>query len=370
MGINSLKEYSEVAIVGGRSDFYPVDLTTPPQEVIVGGLRLYELLGLLLCREGRGARLYNVVDDVHVGCRSPSLLKELPCRIDVEYTTEAPPGVPLVSVEQIVDMFLRNSLDFRPTSNSLNLVDVVRLNVEVMSRVVGLIREVVGDNVFGGRVRSDVPKDVVVVKGTVREYVVFEGPAVVGPQSEILPFTYVRGAALYLGCKVRDEVKNVVLDVFSKKPHGGYLGDSYVGKFVNFGAGTNVSNLKNTYGSIRVRTRGGYVEAGRKMGALVGDFVKTAVNTTIYCGKSIGPFSHLYGTVIEDVPPFVIYARSLGVDPVELDLEKALEIYRREYGDMIMPSYDRVILAAYERSKRAREEAGITRGKYKLVTST
>jgi hypothetical protein len=76
---------------------------------------------------------------------------------------------------------------------------------------------------------------------------------------------------------------------YSNKTNEGFMGDSYVGKWVNIGAGTTVSNLKNTYGEISVATREGAVKTGRRfLGALIGDHTKTAVGTRLIAGSYLG----------------------------------------------------------------------------------
>ncbi len=284
---------------------------TECQSLIAGGIRLYEYLPLFLCDEYQGMRLY-------VGRRARydmpiTAALGLPCR--VEYVAGDPPdGVEAVDARLLPTLaFEQGNLDCGGARLDLGLrrwtdrcvrvdsmADLLVRNVELMGRVVGRMRELLGD-VVKGPVGGTLVGDVVVL-GRVYEYAYVEGPAIVGPGSSVLPFTYVRpGSALYGNVKVRDEAKNAVMDVFSNKAHGGYLGDAYVGKFVNIGAGTTVSNLKNTLGPVRFRGR----EVG-KMGPVIGDFAKTAISTSIYGGRVVGVMSHVYGTIARDVPPFSI----------------------------------------------------------------
>lgn len=115
------------------------------------------------------------------------------------------------------------------------------------------------------------------------------GPALVGPDCELQSFTLLRpGSVLYWGGNVvGGEVKNSVLDKGSRKPHHGYLGDSYLGKWINLGAGTSVSNLKNTLGHVRFMGR----DTGMsKLGPIIGgDWVRSGINSSIMTGKAVGP---------------------------------------------------------------------------------
>lgn len=159
-----------------------------------------------------------------------------------------------------------------------------------------------------------------------------EGPIVIEGGASIRPFACVRGP-LYLGScgrineqavirpgvsighmsKVGGEVEASIIEPFSNKQHHGYLGHSYLGRWVNLGAGTCNSNLKNTYGSIRLEIGEQRIDTGLQfMGCVVGDFTKTAINTAIFTGKLIGCGSMVYGSVTTNVPSFVNYARSFG----------------------------------------------------------
>src|SRR5688500_19083961 len=96
--------------------------------------------------------------------------------------------------------------------------------------------------------------------------------------------------------KVGGEVSNSIVLGYSNKAHDGYLGDSYVGKWINLGAGTTTSNLNNTYGEITVTTRTGPERTGRRfLGSLIGDHARTAIGTRLMAGSYIG-FSSLLAT--------------------------------------------------------------------------
>jgi len=91
------------------------------------------------------------------------------------------------------------------------------------------------------------------------------------------------------------------------------LGHSYVGSWVNLGAGTCNSDLKNTYGEVKMEYAYGKVNTGSQfVGCLVGDYSKSAINTSIFTGKLIGVCSMVYGFVTTNVPSFVNYARHFG----------------------------------------------------------
>ena len=136
----------------------------------------------------------------------------------------------------------------------------------------------------------------------IKAFSVLRGPLSIGHNCIINSFAEISHSQIGNVCKIGGEIKESIMAEYSNKQHHGFLGHSYVGKWVNIGAGTNVSNLKNTYGSIKMAG----INTGQQfLGCIIGDFTKIAINTTIFCGKVIGVSSHLYGTINADVPSFV-----------------------------------------------------------------
>ena len=130
----------------------------------------------------------------------------------------------------------------------------------------------------------------VVVEGgaTVRSGSVVEGPALIRAGATVGPNAYVRGRTLLAeNTKVGQsvEVKNSVIMEGSAVPHLSYVGDSVLGRDVNFGAGTNVANLRHDDDDVRMTVKGKRVSTGRrKFGVVVGDGVKTGINTSLNPG--------------------------------------------------------------------------------------
>ena len=154
----------------------------------------------------------------------------------------------------------------------------------------------------------------VVIEGgaEVGPFVCLDGPAWIGPEARISPHTWLRaGAAIGRACRVGGEVEASVMEPFSNKPHDGYLGHSHIGSWTNLAAGTITGNLKATYGPVRLHDLlpdGSRVtiHTGRQfLGALVGDFVKSAVNTSLPCGARIGVAATIGGSPPELVPAFL-----------------------------------------------------------------
>lgn len=158
------------------------------------------------------------------------------------------------------------------------------------------------------------------------------GPIVIDAGATIKPFSYLVGPIFVgTGCtinehssikdcvcltravKVGGEIEATVIEPYSNKQHHGFLGHSYLGSWINLGAGTCNSDLKNTYGNVNMTYGNEKVATDMQfVGCIVGDYVKTAINTSIFTGKTIGPCSMLYGYVTSNVPGFVNYARTFG----------------------------------------------------------
>ncbi|TMT85884.1 glucose-1-phosphate thymidylyltransferase [Haloterrigena sp. H1] len=148
------------------------------------------------------------------------------------------------------------------------------------------------------RVDGDVSEDatlegaVVVEEGaTVEPGVVIEGPALIREGAEVGPNAYVRGATLIeadaeVGHAV--EVKNSVISQGTSVSHLSYVGDSVLGRNVNFGAGTNVANLRHDDGDIRFTVKDERVSTDRrKFGVVAGDGAKTGINTSLTPGLKL-----------------------------------------------------------------------------------
>lgn len=129
----------------------------------------------------------------------------------------------------------------------------------------------------------------------VRPGAVICGPAYIGEGSTVIDRALIKKhTSIGPVCKVAGEVGGCIFQSFSNKAHDGHLGDSYVGEWVNLGAGTTNSNLLNTYTEVIAQIPGktGAMERRRTglqfLGAIIGDHVKTAICTRIGTGAVIG----------------------------------------------------------------------------------
>jgi UDP-N-acetylglucosamine diphosphorylase/glucosamine-1-phosphate N-acetyltransferase len=138
-----------------------------------------------------------------------------------------------------------------------------------------------------------------------------EGPCFIGPHARILG-GFIRQSVIGPWCVVRGEVSNSVLLGFANKAHDGFVGHSVLGHWVNLGAATTTSNLKNTYGSVRLDLPGGRVETGRQyLGTMLGDHAKAAIGTMFSTGTVVGAGANVFGT---GRPPKYVPPMSWGED--------------------------------------------------------
>ncbi|MCI0364528.1 MAG: hypothetical protein L0Y44_10380 [Phycisphaerales bacterium] len=137
-------------------------------------------------------------------------------------------------------------------------------------------------------------------RATVRPGAILCGPCSIGPDATIIDRAHIK-ANTVIGswCKAGGEIGGTIFQGFSNKSHEGHLGDSWVGKWVNVGAGTTNSNLLNTYGEVvmRLEPSGPRLRTGMQfLGAIVGDHTKFAILTRIMTGTVIGTGSMIATT--------------------------------------------------------------------------
>ncbi len=151
-----------------------------------------------------------------------------------------------------------------------------------------------------------------------------EGPVYIDEGVEVHPFTRIEGPA-YIGkktilfgtkcregnsigpvCRVGGEVEESIIHAHSNKYHDGFLGHAYVGEWVNLGALTTNSDLKNDYSDVTVVLDGKRpIDTGsRKVGSLIGDHVKTSIATLLNTGSYLGAMALVAGTG-KPLPKFI-----------------------------------------------------------------
>ncbi len=166
----------------------------------------------------------------------------------------------------------------------------------------------------------------------VRDFTYFEGPVYVGAYSRVIERASLKEhVCIGETCKIGGEVEASIIEGYTNKQHHGFLGHAWVGSWVNLGAGTSASDLKNTYGEVRLEFPHRRVDTGMQfLGCIIGDYAKSAINTSIFTGKIIGVSSMLYGFIGSNVASFCNYARSFG-QITECPVDQAILIQRRMF---------------------------------------
>jgi UDP-N-acetylglucosamine diphosphorylase/glucosamine-1-phosphate N-acetyltransferase len=155
------------------------------------------------------------------------------------------------------------------------------------------------------------------------------GPCYVGPRAVVKSALVRGGTSIGEDCRIGGEVDHSIVYPHTNKSHHGYLGHSIVGEWVNIGAGATTSDLKNTYGTVKVQRGSRRVDSGlQKLGAMVGDMAKLSIGTMVHCGRSLGVGAHCSGLVDRDVPDFVSYQGG-SREPFRLSLQSVVQTQER-----------------------------------------
>ena len=176
-----------------------------------------------------------------------------------------------------------------------------------------------------------------------------EGPCWIREDSHVLGGV-LRHVSAGPACRLHGEISTTVFQGYANKSHDGFVGHSVIGEWVNLGAGTITSNLKNTYGPVRLDVGPERIDTGRtNVGALIGDHVKTAIGTLLSTGSVIGTGANLFGPPRspKDVAPF-----AWGDGDARLSLPAFLAVAHRvlpRRGIAIDATTDQALTALYRR---------------------
>jgi UDP-N-acetylglucosamine diphosphorylase/glucosamine-1-phosphate N-acetyltransferase len=229
------------------------------------------------------------------------------------------------------------------------------------------------------------PADRLAIHETARidPYTVFDttnGPIILGPKVWVQPFTRIEGpcwigAATQLfranlrgcvsigpTCRIGGEVESTIVHGFSNKYHEGFLGHAYVGEWVNLGAITSNSDLRNDYGEVHVPLQGDPIATGQaKVGCFIGDHTRTGMGSMLNTGTAIGVMCNVLPAGIllpKHVPSFtaVLYGRVGPGFALEKLFETARVVMNRR-GKTFTEADEQLYATLYEQTRLERQRA-------------
>jgi len=198
---------------------------------------------------------------------------------------------------------------------------------------------------------------------TIMPNAVVEGPVFIGDNSIIKI-----GAKIYHGtsigeyCKVGGEVEASIIQAYSNKQHEGFLGHSYLGSWVNLGADTNTSDLKNNYSTIRVRVNGQMIDSGSQfVGLTIGDHSKSGINVMFDTGTVVGVSCNIYGA---GLPPKYMPSFAWGGEKefTVYDLEKSIDTMKHvmiRRNMKMSESYEKLVRKVFKDTMHERQSSGV-----------
>jgi len=192
---------------------------------------------------------------------------------------------------------------------------------------------------------------------SVRSHTLVIGPCYVGPGTQLLGGVIAR-SSFGPECRIAGEVEECVWRGYANKRHHGFVGHSVIGAWANLGALTTTSDLKNNYGSVRVWVDGAEIDSGSsKVGAMIGDHVKTGIGTLLPTGASVGVAANLFGGGRFAPKRVASFAWWDGETSAEHELEKCVgtaRIAMSRRGVTLSPADEAVLREAFAATAKER----------------
>ena len=168
-----------------------------------------------------------------------------------------------------------------------------------------------------------------------------KGPLYIGSGTYVEPLTQIKKSVIGPSCKIGGEIDSVIIQGYTNKVHEGHLGDSFLGEWINLGAGTINSNLKNNYESVKVQINDQSVDTGEiHLGCFIGDHVKTAIGTLINSGTVLGPCTMIAtdGFFPKTIKPFTWFVKGKHREVLFEKFIKTAEIVKSRRGEKLLVS--------------------------------
>lgn len=188
-----------------------------------------------------------------------------------------------------------------------------------------------------------------------------EGPCYVGPETQVLGGKIRSGTTLGPGCRIGGEVEASIVQGYSNKYHDGFLGHAYLGEWVNLGAGTQNSDLRNDYGEVAVYVQGQRTNTGlSKVGCFLGDHTKSGLGTLLNTGSNVGAFCNLLPAFLlpKHVPSFTRVWNGTVIENVSIEdlLTTAAKVMNRR-GKELTAAYETLYREVQKKTEAQRQKA-------------
>lgn len=299
--------------------------------------------------------LSNILDNITGNVINESTFKNLP--------TEAFQGT---VINYIWDLINHNAEeienDFQQLRQKKNILVKIYKGVHLLNKK----KIIIGNgSVIKPGVVLDAEKGAIIIGENVAimPNAVVEGPVFIGDNSTIkIGAKIYHGTSIGKWCKVGGEVEASIIQSYSNKQHEGFLGHSYLGSWVNLGADTNTSDLKNNYSTIRVQVDGQSIDSGMQfIGLTMGDHSKSGINVMFDTGTVVGASCNIYGAGLPPkfVPSFVWGGEK---EFKTYDLEKSIDTMKRvmlRRNVTMSDSYEKLVRKVFEDTKYERQSSGV-----------
>ena len=341
---------------------YPLTITRAAFDINVGGYTLYNIIREFFPDAKINFKVRDIVKEITEEKYSNQTIDD---NKDNTIIVDAR-AVPCIENMKKLEKGLELDLIEFPHEIVILNKKICKENLKLLSRHYGEEDEgvFVGENVeIGKHVILDTSSGPIILddESKISHFSYIQGPVYIGKKTKIVDHSSIKENVIIGNvCKIGGEVEESVIMDYTNKQHYGFLGNSVLGSWVNLGAGTSNSDLKNTYGEITV-INGKEEKIKTKeqfLGCVIGDYSKTAINTSLFTGKVIGINCVLYGMVTKNIISFVNYTNQITYSDSIFILDKAIEVQNKVFSrrNIKQNKYHKEILKdAFKITKKSRD---------------
>ncbi len=287
--------YPDQSVLQNEEAVYFINITCIPSEEVITQILALEEGGKLVSSSGKWIATYTKERAL------PKILLASLAPVDYPQAKFIQNAIQLLQLHQLFVQrdfdWVTNNRESVPLDDTNKLINPSKIFVEPGAQVLC-------SNLNASEGPIYIGKEAVIMEG-----VSIRGPFVLGKKGVVKMNTSIYGTTT-IGpyCLAGGEIKNAIMMGFSNKGHEGYLGDSIIGFWCNLGAGTCNSNIKNTAGPIQMWNESKQVwdTLGQKMGMLMGDYSRFAIQSSINTGTYIGVSANIFGNGLlpKNIPNF------------------------------------------------------------------